>query len=385
VLVLGGLLLVLLGGGVVLQVLTGHFVESLYGAEFAAILVSLVVGVLVAWHQPANAVGWLMITFATVFVVKIDSGLYSILDYRHHGGSLPLGLAALFLASTTWQLVFLTLPLPILVFPNGRLPSGRWRWVFWAYLAGTTSYMTSVVVAEAGTDLGHPIQVDPVGGQSAGAAHLTGIAAVVLVCWPLIIGRQVVAWRRASGERRQQLKWLMSGAAVTILSGVATFAIGSSGLPNAVQVVAVPVAVLGFSALPVSIGVAVLKYRLYEIDRLLSRTISYLVVTGVLAGVFLGVVFVATRVLPFSSPVAVAASTLAAAALFNPLRRRVQRLVDRRFNRSRYNLEAIVADFRTRLRTAADIDTIRNSLQATVDGSLQPAHTTVWLRPNRDA
>ena len=134
-------------------------------------------------------------------------------------------------------------------------------------------------------------------------------------------------------------------------------------------------------ALPWSVGIAVLRYRLYEVDRLISRTISYAILTGLLVAVFVGIVALATDVLPFSSPVGVAASTLAAAALFNPLRLRVQRLVDRRFNRARYDAEAIVSAFTMRLRDAVDLDTVRWELLLAVDGAVQPAHASVWMRP----
>ncbi len=134
-------------------------------------------------------------------------------------------------------------------------------------------------------------------------------------------------------------------------------------------------------ALPVAMGVGILKYRLYEIDRLISRTLSYLIITGLLAGVFVGIVVLTTDVLPFSSPVGVAASTLAAAALFNPLRLRVQRLVDRRFNRARYDAEAIVAAFTLRLRDAVDLETVRSELLQAVDRAVEPAHASVWIRP----
>jgi hypothetical protein len=136
---------------------------------------------------------------------------------------------------------------------------------------------------------------------------------------------------------------------------------------------------LGEVALPLSMGVAILKFRLYEIDRLISRTVSYAIVTGLLAGVFVTVVTLATDVLPFSSPVGVAASTLAAAATFNPLRRRVQHAVDHRFNRARYNAEATVAGFTARLQDAVDLDTVRDDLLQTIDGSLAPAHTSLWM------
>jgi hypothetical protein len=140
------------------------------------------------------------------------------------------------------------------------------------------------------------------------------------------------------------------------------------------------VATVCLAALPFSIGVGILKYRLYEIDRLISRTITYLLVTGVLVGVFVGLVLLATRRLPISSPVAVAASTLCAAALFNPLRRRVQGLVDRRFNRTRYDAEKVIAAFSDRLRGAVDLESVQAGLLAAVGQTTAPAHASIWLR-----
>jgi len=136
---------------------------------------------------------------------------------------------------------------------------------------------------------------------------------------------------------------------------------------------------VGFAVLPVCVGVAVLKYRLYEIDRIISRVISYALITAVLAGVFAGLVLLATVVLPFKTPVAVAAATLVAAALFNPLRRRVQHAVDRRFNRARYNADLTVAVFESRLKDAADLDSVREDLAAVVQKALEPAHISVWM------
>ena len=138
---------------------------------------------------------------------------------------------------------------------------------------------------------------------------------------------------------------------------------------------------LALMALPIGMGVGILKYRLDDIDRLISRTFSYLIVTGLLAGVFFGIVVLATRVLPFSSPVGVAASTLAAAALFNPLRLRVQRLVDRRFNRARYDAETIVAAFGARLRDAVDLETVRHELEYAIGRAVEPSHLSLWIRP----
>ena len=135
----------------------------------------------------------------------------------------------------------------------------------------------------------------------------------------------------------------------------------------------------GFFAIPLSIGVAVLRYRLFDIDRIVSRTLAYAIVTGLLVGVYAGIVLLATDVVSINAPVAVAASTLAAAALFNPLRRRVQRVVDRRFNRARYDADKTVAAFTVRLKDAVDLDSVRDDLLSAVQQALEPAHLSVWL------
>ncbi len=135
----------------------------------------------------------------------------------------------------------------------------------------------------------------------------------------------------------------------------------------------------GLAALPVSMGVAILRYRLYEIDRIISRTLAYAIVTGLLIGLYAGLVLLATQVFRFHGTVAVAASTLVAAALFSPLRRRVQRAVDRRFDRARYNADQIVAVFAARLKDAVDLDAVRDDLAATIHQALQPATVSVWV------
>ena len=137
--------------------------------------------------------------------------------------------------------------------------------------------------------------------------------------------------------------------------------------------------------MPIAIGVGILRYRLYEIDRLFSRTLSYVILTALLAGTFVGVVALTTDLLPFSSGVGVAASTLAATALFNPLRRRVQRIVDRRFNRSRYDAERIVEAFAARLRDAVELESVQAELLDVVQRALEPAHASLWIRPSAPA
>ena len=185
------------------------------------------------------------------------------------------------------------------------------------------------------------------------------------------------AYRAATGERRQQLKWLIFGGSAAVIGGVLTVTLSSfSGVLGFIS----GVAVLGLFGIPLAIGIGMTKYRLYDIDRLVSRTLAYALLTGLLVGVFVGLVLLTTRVLPFSSPVGVAASTLAALALFNPLRSRIQHVVDRRFNRAHYDAERTVAEFSARLRGAVDVDTVLDELAAAAAASLEPSHVTVWMR-----
>ena len=193
------------------------------------------------------------------------------------------------------------------------------------------------------------------------------------------VGYQVRSWRRSAGERRQQVKWLASGAVVTIVSAIIAVSFSSSGPTSTLLDWADNLAWFGLAALPVSMGVGILRYRLYEIDRLISRTLAYAAVTALLVGVYAGLVLLSTHVLSLNSPVAVAASTLAAAALFNPLRRRVQRFVDRRFNRARYDAELTVTAFAARLKDAVDLGSVRADLTSVVQDTLEPSHVSLWL------
>jgi hypothetical protein len=269
------------------------------------------------------------------------------------------------------------------------MPSPAWRATLWAYAVWVGLWLSFLAARQADSLIFRPIRVDN-SGQAIVFTHPTGIwnllnqatflLLILYIATSLAwVGRQIGAYRRATGESRQQLKWLMGGGAVCIAGFIVAIATGSAN--GLVWQVISGGAVMAFAALPLAIGVAILKYRLYEIDRLVSRTLSYAALTAMLVGVFVGIVTLTTRVLPFSSPVGVAASTLAAAALFNPLRQRVQRLVDRRFNRARYDAQTTVDAFTAQLRDAVDLDAIRNELVHAVDRSLQPSHATLWIKP----
>jgi hypothetical protein len=233
-------------------------------------------------------------------------------------------------------------------------------------------YLVGLAVATAGALAGHPLHVDSSGGLAAtdnatgwfGAIQTATLLPAVML-WAGGAVRQAMSWRRSGGDRRQQLKWLAGGAVAAIAGAVlATTGFGLGWF--------------GFAALPVSIGVGILRYRLYDIDRIISRTLAYAIVTGLLVGVYAGLVLLATGILTLHTSVAVAASTLAAAALFNPLRRRVQRVVDRRFNRARYDADKTVAAFASRLKDEVDLDSIRDDLARAVHQALEPAHVSVW-------
>jgi len=191
--------------------------------------------------------------------------------------------------------------------------------------------------------------------------------------------RQVVGYRRSTGDRRAQLKWLMSGGLLSLVGLV--LALTESDAASPVVRAIASVGFIGVAALPISIGVGVLKYRLYEVDRLISRTLSYAIVTGLLVGVYVGMIALTTRLIPLSSSVGVAASTLVAVGLFTPVRRWVQRRVDRRFNRSQYDAEAMVATFSTRLRDAVQLETVRSDLLEVVNRAVEPSQLSLWIRP----
>jgi hypothetical protein len=355
---------------------------------FIVLLPVAFVGFVVARRQPGNPLGWMFLALVALASLSGAGADYAWLSYRlgHH---LPLGVVGVFLAPF-WCPLFVTLPLLILLFPDGRLPSPRWRPVLWGYLAVGASWVVSIYAVMIGAVAAGDLHIVPGGDLSAvdspagSSAWLGSAEAVILpvlaVFWLMFVASQVLSWRRASGERRQQLKWLMSGAAVCMAALAVTAVVGTldkSASPVAQTVV--DVIFVGAAALPVCIGVAILKYRLYDIDRIISRTLEYAIVTGLLVGVYAGLVLLATRVLPLSSPVAVAAATLAAAALFNPVRRQVQRLVDRRFNRARYNADQTVAAFAARLQDAVDLNSVQDDLATVVAQALEPAHVSVWI------
>jgi hypothetical protein len=340
------------------------------------------IGYVVARTQPRNPIGWIFLALGLTTLCDFVLRLYLVLDYREHGGRLPLGAAVLFWRGS-WSLQPFLLAFPaIVLFPDGRL-SPRWRRFVWVYAAAAVVFLAMQCIGQAldpTTGLGH---VDvrgnlPNGNGGAVAAWSWPLAVLFLAAWISFVWRQVAAWRSASGVRRAQLKWLAVGSAICVVSGVLVVVFGDGHSTG--SRIAADLSTIGIGVLPVAIGVAILRYRLYEIDRVISRTLAYALLTALLVGTFAGIVLLTTRVLPFSSPVAVAASTLAAAALFNPLRTRVQRLVDRRFNRARYDRDALVAAFGSKLRDAVDSETVLAELAGAAADAVEPAYVSIWVR-----
>ena len=335
------------------------------------------VGALVTWRRPGHLVGWILAVMGLVEALDFVTFEYGLAASA--GRSLPGSAYAGWVQLWIWvPFVALVAVYLVLLFPDGRVSSPRWRPVSW--LAGGCAVIAAAGLAfSPGSEgpnlpgLSNPFGVAPAavpfGAAVAGLAGL--VCCVVLAVWSL-----VARGRRGTATERQQIKWLAWSGCLVAVALVPAVALSlTPGTAARVTSGALFAAVL---AMPAAVGVAVLRYRLYDIDRVISRTLAYAIVTGLLAGIYAGLVLLATGVFEVRTPVAVAAATLAAAALFSPVRRRVQHWVDRRFNRARYDAEATVAAFAARLKDAVDLDTVRGDLASVVQAALEPAHLSVW-------
>ncbi len=364
-----GLSVVLLAAGLVLAFTGGEAWNAKLATTPVAVTFA-VVGALVA-ARTGNRLGWLFLAVGTVGSAVLAMEAYAA---RVPAAALPgaawVGWMFVVILGIEGPLFFLTL----LLFPDGRPPSWRWWPVVWVAMAAAVAGAVSSGISDVNFSSNFPHLRDPVTVVAPlTAAYNLAQEAALLV---LLAGAaaMIVRFRRSGPEQRLQLKWVIYASAVAAAAVLAVSQFSNDPLP---------VFAVFFPLVPASVGVAILKYRLYDIDRLISRTLAYAVVTGLLVGVYAGLVLVATQVLRFRTPVAVAAATLAAAALFNPLRRRVQQVVDRRFNRVRYDADQTVAAFAGRLREAVDLDSLRADLLAVVDSAVEPAHCSVWIAGHR--
>lgn len=373
----------------VLDVLVGphlHAFDSFQPIGLVFGISFTLLGTLLVLRRPENRIGWIYLVIGVAQPLQSLAALYY--EYSVVSGGVPGTRWA------AWASNWSTFPLfpaglglfAFLLFPTGRLPSRRWRPV-----AVTAIAISAVMFGLALLD---PVKTRVAGGFPR-VTNVTGVAAlgtsvdgILSFLWlpgigvlAVVIGGLVVRGRRATTrEERQQAKLVAYAAALTVVPAALLTFLSLTGVRISTGVLEVPV-VFGFGvALPIAFGFAILKYGLYEIDRVISRTLSYALLTGSLVGVFAGLVLLTTRVLPFSSPVGVAASTLAALALFSPLRHRIQLVVDRHFNRAHYDAEATLTAFAERLRDAVDPETVLSDLAAAAGRSLQPAHVSVWIR-----
>ena len=324
------------------------------------------VGALLAWKRPENPIGWLLSAIGLAFAVAAF-GVF----LAHFPRTLTLAKWLGFLYFLEFGLCVFV----VLLFPTGHLPSRRWRPVAWAAGAGLAGWVLGCAFAPTLITVS-PTTRNPAGvtGPAGDIFKLMALGAEVLTAAAGLAAVLSLAfrYRRAGTAERAQLKWLVYAAAVIVVALLAPIQIKSTNLQNAISSGAV-------ALVPVAIGIAVLRYRLYDIDRVISRTVAYAIVTGLLVGIYAGLVLLATQVLRLHTPVAVAAATLAAAALFSPVRRRVQRAVDRRFNRARYDADQTVAVFAARLKDAVDLDAVRDDLAGVVHQALEPAHVSLWI------
>ena len=323
------------------------------------------VGALLAWRRPGNPIGWLLSATGLAYAVGISSVL---LAHFPRTLTLAIWLGWIFLLGIG-LCVFV-----VLLFPTGHLPSRRWRPVAWAAGAGLAGWALGSTFAP--TILSYsPSMRNPAGltGPAGNIFKIMGLAGELLIPATGLAAVLSLAfrYRRASTAERAQLKWLIYAGALVVAAALAG-APAANNLQNALLSGAL-------ALVPVAIGIAVLRYRLYDIDRVISRTVAYAIITGLLVGIYAGLVLLATQVFGLHTPVAVAAATLAAAALFNPVRRRVQNAVDRRFNRARYNADQTVAAFAASLKDAVDLDSVRDDLAGVVHKALEPAHVSVWI------
>ena len=367
----GGLLLAYVNWHLVPASLTGWTVSNISG-QVVNVAVP-VAGFVLASRRPQNRIGWLFLVAGLTLGLSGFSNQYALHALVAAPGSLPAGRAVAWLFNVIWMIPVAMLAFMFLLFPTGHVRSQRWRLAGW-YVGGGVRARQRMAASRRHPLVGAPVHlaVQP-GGEPGRLALLLYLMTAFLISTALLVSvaALVVRFAKSSGEERVQLKWCATAALLLVVVFVASIWLNSAAV-NVLQS-------LAFLCLWTAIAIAVLKYRLYDIDRIISRTLAYAIVTGLLVGVYAGLVLLATQVFRFHTPVAVAASTLAAAALFNPLRQRVQQVVDRRFNRARYDADQTVAAFAARLKDTVDLHSVQDDLASVVGHALEPAHISVWI------
>jgi hypothetical protein len=352
-----------------------HPDEALLWMAFTA---CLVVGCLILARRPGNVIGWIFTAVGLLTMAAALTENYAKYAYAHPG-SLPGPLVAAWVFNWIWgPLIVLVLVFPLLLFPTGRSLSPRWRPVTWLAV-GLTAALTVLGMLRPSLYVSDELSIaNPIGvaGLDFETAPLSTILNGLVLCLLAAAAVSlVVRFRRSRGVERQQLKWFTYAGALVLLIPLIGFVVPS--LANAAFVLVL--------ALPIAVGIAILRHRLYDIDRLINRTLVYGLLTALLAGVYALVVLVLGQLfggIGAEPPSwAVAGATLAVAALFQPARRRIQAVVDRRFNRRKYDAARTVEAFSVRLRDELDLDALSAELLTVVDQTMQPTQASLWLRP----
>jgi hypothetical protein len=351
-----------------------------------------IIGAIIASRLPANPLGWLFCAAACIAAVSHLSVEYAIYALLARPNSLPAGEALAWFASWVWIPYIGCLVLSLLLFPNGRLPSRRWGWLVWltvlvtmagaVWVALSPGAIANLAIANLGA-IRNPLGIE---GLPRGYEPVqTIMPALLFVAAVSTLGLRL---HRARGIERQQIKWpayfaVMATGGSVLYDTAISEAIGSSLLEWAGFIISIAALV----SFPVSVGIAMVRYRLYEIDTLINRTLVYGLLTAILAGIYFGSV-TATQAL-FRTltgqeqlpQLVVVASTLVIAALFNPIRRRMQSFIDRSFYRRKYDAAKTLAAFNSRLREVTDLDSLRGDVLGVVRETMQPEHASLWLRP----
>ena len=352
--------------------LLGQLVFVLFG-WFGALIVS---------RRPSHPIGWLLCAFGLANGLAAFASEYAIYGLVSTPGAAPGAAALAWVTSWLFAVNLALLTTLLLLFPSGRPPSPRWRWVLWLASVGNGLIVIGALAlwplrGAALLQTNGPAEPGSVLAELGNVGFLAALAALLVAGASL-----VVRFRRARGVERQQLKWLLYAVAIAVL-GTPLLSLAPSRTPELVVDLA---SALLIALIPVTVGLAILKYRLYDIDRLINRTLVYGLLTALLASVYALVVLVLGQLfggLGTNLPNwAVAAATLAVAALFRPARRRIQQGVDRRFNRRKYDAAKTIEAFSARLRDQIDLDTLASELLAVVDQTMQPTRDSLWLRPS---
>ena len=353
----------------------------------ATVLTFSVMGAVVASRYPRNAIGWLFCSTGLVNGLNSFTGGYAELWLASGYGAKTLAEASAWFASWSWiPLVYIPTSFLLLLFPDGRLPSPRWRPVAWCAGVGIVGFIAGIAL-EPGPLEDFPQIVNPYGVDSP-VLEVVGYVGLVVAGGSMVASAVslLVRMRRAGDRERQQIKWLAYGGAVA----VGTIFVGS--LISIWSVfVSIAIIAIALMVMPILTGVAIVKHRLYDIDVVINRTLVYGSLTVMLGGVYFGGVVTTQAIFRTITgqerlpQLAVVASTLAIAALFDPLRRRVQRFIDRRFYRRKYDARETLEAFSSRLRNETDLDALNADLLEVVRETMQPAHVSMWLRPEPTA